>query len=1246
MKTEKDIYFLDFNRIENLAGTEPVSFSFYDNTVFETDWTKLFIEMMWLLYQEFPQVFDKLVINESNSNQKAWLARNEDIIFLNEPQQLCSKYWVETAMPPTSKMEYLKRVLETCDVDKDRINIAYKYIDSGYKRKDKEDFYLWLTQNQGIDAQTSRKYVSCLKSIEHYAREKQYISGMIYDQEDYEIASLLEKLKTDPDTKELFLNEGIQNKFVLSLDKLKKYKKEKSQAYREKNSAPLDGKSDPLWAVTPIIRTNKSEENSCDPYYKKYSLDPDLYQDITIEQLGLSNRLAERLRLAEVLTLCDLLRLCDGDIYSMHGLGQGSVLELGRLFSSFEARVNRARTSSNSDDSDQSMPNKTKKRKTSGDSIEEIESKPIAELYELNPGKYEGLLIEELPVSNKLRNTLFRAKITTISSLLNCSFNDLQQIRGFGASCRRETENLVKDLIDNGLKTAFKDESTNLADELIPFIDYIKEGDFSFLDVFTFSDFSMKFISRCRDAHKDLGPELVADILAAKDGAIAIYELFTEYANDYAIATKCRAIISKIPKHMLKTSASTIISLYSDDESITAPLLELLANPNDTLEQYLINNGRLVLSSNSKLLRLINWCSINVSTAVSSFFNNINDKGRSVQVIKMRAEGHTLEEVGAVFNVTRERVRQIEKKVVSYFGRWQNHNGLVQHLLLELDENNAFSSSEVISCLEEYGVETVYLLKTCKADDYYYDKQLDLFILEDQSLVNKIQTYVDELPDTFDESNFDKIIETAKEDYNYPENMLLAVFKDNYKKTGKIYHRSRLTLEKLYEEILRRYYPDGIHIYSEYQSIKDISLKEYGIDLGDRSEHAISSVIARICILRGRGIYKIRDNTTVMSDQLANEIKDFINSSDAPVFMTNTLYTLFEEDLLKEGIDNKYYLQGLLRDRFDDEWIFKRDYISKDPKYTTIESSIVEFIRKSNHPVKREDIQKAFPGVTDIVISFATNDPNVINLFGVYIHSSKLHFSRNDIEYLRKVLQNIMGEKGYCSCHDLFDYISRDYKEILTNNFITIPFSLFSVIEYLFRDEYRFNRPFISREDAVFEKPSEVLAEIIRDSDVISTQEVVALSKEYKVYIYSQLEYFDSLNDTHLLLDGFNLASISYIGVDENVAEMVERAILSEITKATPISQLHCVSALPAINVQWNAWLIYSVLKKWSDKLVVFPSDSQFKKAYPIVSLKDKDVDLVVDDGLSHDGNIHTADDLSNIDDLIESYLTEELGVE
>ena len=78
-----------------------------------------------------------------------------------------------------------------------------------------------------------------------------------------------------------------------------------------------------------------------------------------------------------------------------------------------------------------------------------------------------------------------------------------------------------------------------------------------------------------------------------------------------------------------------------------------------------------------------------------------------------------------------------------------------------------------------------------------------------------------------------------------------------------------------------------------------------GLPANDR---ALTARVASICILCGKGVYRLKKD--YLPCQLANKIYEYIENSESTIFLTNTLFSIFEEELLAAGIDNKYFLQA------------------------------------------------------------------------------------------------------------------------------------------------------------------------------------------------------------------------------------------------------------------------------------------------------------------------------------------------
>lgn len=320
----------------------------------------------------------------------------------------------------------------------------------------------------------------------------------------------------------------------------------------------------------------------------------------------------------------------------------------------------------------------------------------------------------------------------------------------------------------------------------------------------------------------------------------------------------------------------------------------------------------------------------------------------------------------------------------------------------------------------------------------------------------------------------------------------------------------------------------------------------------------------------------------------------------------NTLYEVFKEDLEKEGVDNKYYLQGILHELYGDEFVFTRDYLSKDGEDTSLYPTIIDFIKEAAFQVDRAQIQKHFPGVPDIVIQFAIESPEIINCFGKYIHASKLRISESEREYLKQNIDAIIADGAQHHIKELYNLVSIERPEIFTRNGVFYPFSAYSLIEYLFRDDYKFTRPFIAQQGVEITGTSDVLREEVYSHESYDLKELSSFANENHLVINSTLDFIDSCNDEYLMISDQKMMRIVSIGVDEQIAQQVENIVVGEIEETTPIYKIIALRELPKVNVPWTDWLVYSVLKKWSHKIDLAASNKQFRYAIPLASPKGK----------------------------------------
>jgi hypothetical protein len=130
-------------------------------------------------------------------------------------------------------------------------------------------------------------------------------------------------------------------------------------------------------------------------------------------------------------------------------------------------------------------------------------------------------------------------------------------------------------------------------------------------------------------------------------------------------------------------------------------------------------------------------------------------------------------------------------------------------------------------------------------------------------------------------------------------------------------------LTKKYSIIIEKFFSKGIYVYDkdEIETFKTKYIKTFNDNKLPHNDRALISRMLDSCILCGRGKYKIKQDKYI-TNELNLEIYNYIMNSDKEIFLTNTLFYIFEDRLISEGVDNKYYLQGILRASYGNTLFF------------------------------------------------------------------------------------------------------------------------------------------------------------------------------------------------------------------------------------------------------------------------------------------------------------------------------------
>lgn len=975
------------------------------------------------------------------------------------------------------------------------------------------------------------------------------------------------------------------------------------------------------------------EDYNAREYYIIYGVDPKDYSDVNIFVLNFSHILLRKLEECGFKTIYSLLFAKRSDISSVRGFGIRQV-EL------FETELKAFIEKKNGYALDE---------KATSDEEEHSLEKKYSLIYGVNSDDYSNIDISVLSLTPGIQMRLVQNGFNTIASLLEAKRSKIQSVKGIGTKQLDKIELELKNYTSSSSEhNAIIDTfSKSQAEAIILNRKKILMGDFSFKK--DINNDLLPIIEKYETSYEALGSEIVSDIAENPSIYTKLTSILDTLSRKYLLYSnsvkKAYQSLALLPASIASKPALSFImaTLSKDDADDLLKLGDMATIKLSSLPYYLTFGMR---KEADLIAQVYTKCVFNMSESIEKLLKGLHKNEMQKITLEMRSKGYTLEQIGQQYGKSRERIRQIEARARRYFDHWNAHSKIMYFLSALLDSKEVILEDELIPFLGEHSEEVLYLLKSSDISIYSYIADANCFILCPKSKIDEAITMVQKLPDLFSDDTIDSLVNSSFPLNTIRNEILMIALKLTYKKTGKIYYRTSLNSSKIYLYIIQKYYPDGIMLYDDTVMIefRNRIIEEFGDVSISPNDRAVRARIMDNCIICGKGKYMLKKES-YMPEELLSEIISYIDNEERSVLMLNTVFSVFESHLLLNGIDNRYFLQGILKEKLSDKYSFSRDYIFKDGNIGSFHQEVVNYIKEFNHPITKKQIYDHFPGITEIILNFSVSDDNIINFFGEYLHGSRLNLNDDDVKYLYNVVSNVVKDGEVHHGKELYETINRNNPGMLTKAGIFQAYSLFSVTEYLFRNEFQFSRPYLALNDVELSKPLEVIGELVKSKDIISVKSITECAKEFRYQIYSILELMNSFNDSHLLINSEFIATFDYIGINKDIAEKVETIIINNISDTTLIADLSCINTLPKLNVPWTDWLIYSTLLKWSHNLDVSVTNKYFYYASPVVAFKGK-MDLsgiTAENSIKMDNSKIEVDDLDNIDDLIADFLDDDL---
>lgn len=867
----------------------------------------------------------------------------------------------------------------------------------------------------------------------------------------------------------------------------------------------------------------------------------------------------------------------------------------------------------------------------------------LANLFNINISSFSNIRIDELNLSNRASNRLKCNKIKTVADILSKTVGEIKNIHNMGTKTFCEImQNLqnytsissnsnqvqLKALVqvdDKHNNTIFDHEFNNAVKSLL----YNDEHSINNLTKEQCDHFA-----KLENAIETVGRELCLETYLNPNYVIQICNTLWDFSFPYI--QRLKAMEEAFEKVNLLTDfikdrkAIPFIHAYSAKESKKLTHLISFCHNNTTILHMPYIYEKLEQEENTvteELNKFLDWLAFDPDTLITSIsekihnFLNEQSRQRYLEIFANRMEGKTLEEIGSHYEVTRERIRQIERKMFNNF--WCAYKKQKYDLIMMIyalkdgdtviffDELQKFTSENFASLL------WVCIKHNQEHDLFYYSNTLDAIVVKndnethanENTLLATIGCLITPLPGIIDVSQKDTILADIAEKNNIPLKMLHSAFHHIYQRSKGCFYKVQLTVATICEYVLKHRFPAGFKIGDEFEAdrFREYIVEFFGEKRSSITNRALDAKIGEVGVLCGRGKY-IHPDFMQVDQSIIDAINDYVEFSPRSLLPYGEIYEAMRDTFEGTQITNRYLLQGALK-KYGCRFNTSRDFIRKTQMITFVDE--LEAFVEERGIVHKTEIFAEFTSIGDAglgqIVARSTNVFNIDN--GNYIHASQFDIQPKDYEQLRNYLKSACQDIPV-NIRSVHESVALQFTDFMYRNDFEDRNKLFAALNYMFRDEFIFSRPYIAKLGVNDVSNRSVILQHIEEYDSIEIEELIDICEENSINYISASYLFQMLAPEYIRINKSTLIKKEYTGItDEIVAKVVE--IVSDMLETNDYivgSKINDFLWFPQIDVNWNEFLVENL----------------------IIQSKKINIVYMISDPLKHPNSIYVSDKYQN----------------
>lgn len=603
---------------------------------------------------------------------------------------------------------------------------------------------------------------------------------------------------------------------------------------------------------------------------------------------------------------------------------------------------------------------------------------------------------------------------------------------------------------------------------------------------------------------------------------------------------------------------------------------------------------------------------------------NIMKNKKQKEVLVYRSEFKTLDQIGEILQVTRERARQIEIKPKSFIERWLENRG--DMIFKQFSKNGLVPSKNMIKYFgeENWKIIRYVLISNDKTNKnprikLHYIEAIDSIIHDPKNQFNElILEFVQQDINNIDEIS-KKMIEKSYEfaTTEVVEKCALQLGMNVYNNNV---HSNKLSIGKSILDAANTKYKDGVNISNkkELEQFAQYLNKHYTLDV--KIGRALTTRIQDILIMADKTTY-ISPDRLVIDEKLDKIIVDFINNMSEDRITYQTLFDKLINEIQKySNIDNYHFLHGYIKKNEERlNVVALRYYVCKNEVENITSSEY--FVRLKNLLVSEkqdlsdEYILEKLEGWQPTYLRYAMiYYPEIVQWTkNTYLDLTIINADKykKQLEELIKKLTN--NKLKYTNEYLLYDEVCKEMPEFIKDNRITESGQIFHILQYYIPDGYHYSRPHIvagmSGNNSF--TTNTLINKIIKNSKVIYKNDLIRELKQYYGSKNSSLSLAiqETLN-SFIRIDSNKYYKKSKFELTKEDITLINSYIKKHIEENGMIlPNTMDYSNFPELPFKWNDWVLseiiniyklnYTLLTKRNNPAVftaiIVEKDSSFK---------------------------------------------------